>query len=522
MKRLVASVAVLFFINLILPAQSLSSLLGELDRVIEHKGVYIGQKEQRLSELKSASGLTGKALFDVYADLFVEYANYNVDSAFTYCSKMLSSSMHLDLLDEYESSLLHMADLYTATGMYYDAFKILQERSFGDKAMYYHCLHSLYTGMMQSAPLDADRNRYSFMRIQVRDSMLTSISEASMEYVYAMSEKLSDQGKYAAAIDLIKAHYDKPSTTERARAIMDYSLAVAWKGVGDNEMAKWYYARSSIADLKSPVRDYKSLLELALILYEEGDLERAFRYIMCSMEDLQASNTRIRTMEFSPVVSLITDSYQKKITSRTRQLSVTLILLSLIVFLLIVTSILLYAQKNKTNAAKKKLEMSYIALRELGDIKEEYLFMYMEQISDYIDQMEGYHRKLLRTWRKYGPDKLAEELERPTDMDQALKNFYSGFDETFLRLFPTFIDDVNALLKPDEHLVLKHGKKMSTELRLLALIRLGVTDSAKAGHFLRCSVATIYNYRTKLRKAAINPDGFDGAVSKIGLTTINL
>ena len=112
-------------------------------------------------------------------------------------------------------------------------------------------------------------------------------------------------------------------------------------------------------------------------------------------------------MEFSPVVSLITDSYQKKITSRTRQLSVTLILLSLIVFLLIVTSVLLYAQKNKTNAAKKKLEMSYIALRELGDIKEEYLFMYMEQISDYIDQMEGYHRKLLRTWRKYGPDKLA-------------------------------------------------------------------------------------------------------------------
>lgn len=139
--------------------------------------------------------------------------------------------------------------------------------------------------------------------------------------------------------------------------------------------------------------------------------------------------------------------------------------------------------------------------------------MYMEQISDYIDRMEGLHRKLLMTWRKYGPDRLVEELERPTNIDQALKNFYDGFDATFLHLFPTFVDEVNALLRPEERLKLKRGNRMSTELRMLALFRLGVTDSAKVGHFLRCSTATVYNYRTRLRKAALMPDSFDEAIT---------
>ena len=509
-KHLAIILSGILFFCLNLPAQTLEVLMGELDKVIAEKETYGVLKEQRLSEMKAAvAGLTGKDLADAYEALYREYTSYDVDSAFTYCRKMLSCSKALGLRAEYENGLMNMADLYTATGMYAEALDILKDRPFEDRTMYYHCLHSLYTGMMQNATFDDDREKYSALRSQARDSLLNGLAPSGMDYIYAMSEKLSEQGEHAAAIALITNYYNRPSVTDRNRAILDYSLAVAWHGAGDLEKAKRYYAKSAIADLKTPVRDYRSLLELALLLYRDGRVERAFRYVLCSMEDLQASNTRIRTMEFMPVMTLISDSYQKELSEKTRLLFITLGLLSVIVLLLILATVLLYVQRNKTDAAKQKLERSYVALKELNDIKEEYLFMYMEQISDYIDRMEGLHRKLLMTWRKYGPEKLVEELERPTNIDQALRNFYDGFDATFLHLFPTFVDEVNALLRPEERLSLKRGNRMSTELRMLALLRLGVTDSAKVGHFLRCSTATVYNYRTKLRKAAVMPDSFD-------------
>ena len=514
MKHLISILSGFLFFGLILSAQPLGVLMDELDKVIAEKESYSVNKEQRLSEMKAAVvGLTGKELSDAYESLYREYANYDVDSAFTYCRKMLSYSETFGLKNEYEDGLMNMADLYTATGMYAEAQEILETGQFSDRTMYYHCMHSLYTGMMQNATFEDDREKYSLLRSQARDSLLNGLTPSGMDYIYTMSEKLSEQGDYAEAIALISNYYNRPFVTDRNRAILDYSLAVAWRGAGDVEKAKWYYAKGAIADLKTPVRDYRSLLELALLLYREGDVQRAFRYMLCSMEDLQESNTRIRTMEFIPVMTLVSDSYQKELSDKTRLLYITLGLLSVIVILLILAAVLLYIQRNKTNAAKKKLEDSYVALKELNDIKEEYLFMYMEQISDYIDRMEGLHRKLLMTWRKYGPDRLAEELERPTNVDQALKNFYDGFDATFLHLFPTFVDEVNALLKPEEHLTLKRGNRMSTELRMLALFRLGVTDSAKVGHFLRCSTATVYNYRAKLRKAAIEPDSFDKAIT---------
>ena len=514
MKHLATILSGFLFFGLTLSAQPLDAMMGELDKVIAEKENYRVIKEQRLSEMKAAVvGLTGKELSDAYESLYREYTNYDIDSAFTYCRKMLSCTKALGLRTEYEDGLLNMADLYTATGMYAEAQEILEAGQFNDRTMYYHCLHSLYTGMMQNATFEGDRDRYSKLRTQARDSLLNGLAPSGMDYIYAMSEKLSEKGEHAEAIALITNYYNRPSVTDRHRAILDYSLAVAWRGAGDKEKAKWYYAKGAIADLKTPVRDYRSLLELALLLYQEGDVQRAFRYVLCSMEDLQASNTRVRTMEFIPVMTLVSDSYQKELSDKTRLLYITLGLLSIIVILLILAAVLLYVQRNKTDVAKKKLERSYVALKELNDIKEEYLFMYMEQISDYIERMEGLHRKLLMTWRKYGPDRLVEELERPTNIDQALKNFYDGFDATFLHLFPTFVDEVNALLRPEERLKLKRGNRMSTELRMLALFRLGVTDSAKVGHFLRCSTATVYNYRTRLRKAALMPDSFDEAIT---------
>ena len=130
--------------------------------------------------------------------------------------------------------------------------------------------------------------------------------------------------------------------------------------------------------------------------------------------------------------------------------------------------------------------------------------------------MESYRRKILLAYRKYGAEHLASELDSTMDAETELRSFYNSFDETFLHLFPTFVEDVNRLLNPSQQLEPKTGRLMNTELRILALIRLGVTDSVKMAHFLRTSLSTVYNYRSKLRNAALgDPSEFGELIAKI-------
>jgi hypothetical protein len=141
----------------------------------------------------------------------------------------------------------------------------------------------------------------------------------------------------------------------------------------------------------------------------------------------------------------------------------------------------------------------------------------MEQAAAGMDRMESYRRRILLAYRKYGADKLASQLEEPLDTEAEQRDFYNNFDQTFLHIFPTFVEDVNSLLKPQQQLEPKPGRLMNTELRILALIRLGVTDNVKMAHFLRASLSTIYNYRSKLRNAALGDQAaFEQQVAKIG------
>ena len=140
----------------------------------------------------------------------------------------------------------------------------------------------------------------------------------------------------------------------------------------------------------------------------------------------------------------------------------------------------------------------------------------MEQAVAGIERMESYRRRMLLSYRKYGADNLAAQLETPSDVDDEIRSFYKSFDETFLHLFPSFIEDVNRLLKPGQQLEPKPGRLMNKELRILALIRLGMTDNVKIAHFLRASLSTVYNYRSKLRNAAVSQGSFEDDVARIG------
>ena len=278
---------------------------------------------------------------------------------------------------------------------------------------------------------------------------------------------------------------------------------------------------------------------LAFLLYEEGDIDRAYKYIKRSLEDALFCNARLRTYEISQMLPIIDQAYQHQSQARQRQLVISLISISLLSVFLLIAVLSVYRQMRKLSVARKDLSQANKLLNDLNKelsetnkllkhsnetlseanlIKEEYIGRYMDQCSAYIDKLDDYRRLLNKTATAGKIDDLIQTIKSKQFIEDELKEFYTNFDSTFLQLFPTFVEEFSALLVDNEEIQLKSGELLNTELRIFALIRLGISDSVKISHFLRYSLSTIYNYRTKLRnKSAVPRDEFESYVMKIGM-----
>ena len=521
MKRTLVLVMLLLGLAVPAGAQKLDMLLESLDRVIGDKETYSRKKEERIDAIRSSlPGIDPEDRYGVYDALYREYAKYNLDSALHYAREKAALAREYD---DWERSCIEQADIYTNTGQYQKAEELLRDiRPTG--AEYFHALHTLYSAMAATSALQESKETYSRLKEQYRDSLIHSLAANDIGYIFAQSEKLNENGRYDEAVVLLTNHYNDPLTSENEKAILDYCMATSYRGLGNREKAKWHYAASAIADIRTPVKEYRSLQELSYMLYQEGDLSRAYRYISCAMEDVQASNTIVRSMEFFPFLSTISQAYEENIGHRNKIQSRMVAGLSVLLLLLALAVYMAMHQRHTISKANRALlevngELRQISqkLQETGYLKEEYLYQYMEQAAAGIDRMESYRRKILLAYRKYGAEHLASQLDSPLDVEDELRTFYNSFDETFLHLFPTFVEDVNRLLKPQQRLEPKPGRLMNTELRILALIRLGVTDNVKMAHFLRTSLSTVYNYRSKLRNAALSEQpAFEEQVARIG------
>jgi len=305
----------------------------------------------------------------------------------------------------------------------------------------------------------------------------------------------------------------------------------------EREKEKQWLIESAINDLESATKEYISLRSLAFMLYEDGDIERAYKYIKQSLEDALFCNARLRTYEISQMLPIIDKAYQHQSEKRQNQLKFSLISISTLTLFLLIAVFFIYQQMRKLSIARsdlcaanhklnglnnelletnKLLTQSNITLKEANLIKEEYIGRYMDQCSVYIDKLDEYRRLLNKTATAGKVDDLIRTIKSTQFIDDELKEFYNNFDSSFLQLFPSFVTEFNALLVQSETIQLKKNELLNTELRIFALIRLGITDSVKIAHFLRYSLSTIYNYRTKMRnKSSVPRDDFEAYVMNI-------
>ena len=288
-----------------------------------------------------------------------------------------------------------------------------------------------------------------------------------------------------------------------------YSLAHIYKEEGRSDEYEKYLALSAISDIKASVKENAALQNLAFVLYERGDITRAYHYIKQSLEDAVFCNARLRTIEISGVLPVIDAAYKQRIEEQRRQLILFLVIVSVLSAFLILSVALACKQMKKLSLARRNLKQA-------NHIKEEYIGHFLNLCSIYMEKLDNFRRTVNRKITAGQTEELLKLTKSSQVAGMEQKEFYANFDNAFLQLYPDFVTEFNALLQPEEQIVLKPGELLNTELRIFAIIRLGIDDSSKIANFLHYSINTIYTYRNKVRNKAVNRDKFEEEMMKIG------
>ncbi len=528
---------IIFFCLLMVPGAKILSnevpdntaLLETLDGKVKERQRFYIEKENCMktlrNKLKQAS--SEQERFDIYSRLYNACIAYKTDSAVEYIKKQSELlSVMADEFYQYEVSF-NWVNIMILAGMYKEASDILEqvpsERLSGDlKKKYFQRYRTLYGYMADHAITEEEKNKYLDFTDLYRDSLLAILPHSGTDYIITKADQLNIHGKYDEAIRLIKTATDTCTNIEKKR-FLAYTLSKSYHKKGDTENRKRYLILSAIADLEYAVKEYISLKELSSLLYEEGDINRAYEYMKCSLEDALSCNARSRTIEVAEILPVIDKAYRIKNKKKQTLISFLFIIMSFLLIGLIVAVIYVCNQMKKLAATRKVLTETNKTLQalnhtlvETNTIKEEYIAQYINRCSIYIEKMDKYRRKLDKFASTSRMRELFDAIKSEDFIGQERKEFYKEFDYTFLRLFPDFVNSFNALLNEKDQIHPKRGKQLNTELRIFALIRLGITDSTQIAEFLQYSVTTIYNYRSKIRnKAAADKNKFEEKVMKI-------
>lgn len=536
------SFLLLMFLFLSSPAQpGINEILETLDKELK-ESKYISQKEQRIADLKLRllENNSAEEKYKIKDALFQEYRTFKTDSAIKYVKEKQNIAQSLNETYLVNECKLQLSYLYSITGMYIesnDLLNQLQKEKLNNtlKSGYYEARKTLYTTYNNQNP---NSSKYTSFNNLYRDSLLHSLNPGSNHYKTVLAEKLQFEGNFKEAKNVLFAVLENIEVNSHEHAIVTSAIGNLFKKEGNAEMQKKYFALSAISDIKNAIKENTSLQSLALVLFDSGDIERSYQYSKHSMEDAIFCNAPLRTLEISRLYPIIDSAYQQKVEKQKQQLLFYLTLISFLSIGLIIA--IYYAIKQVKKLAKNRKELRHAneqlqllnkdlqevnaqikttnaKLSDTNRIKEEYIGNFLDLCSSYINKLEDYRKMLHKKASTGKTEELFTILKSNNLIELELKQLYKNFDNIFLHLYPNFIEEFNKLLLEEERFTVKADEILNTELRIFALIRLGIHDSSRIASFLRYSASTIYNYRTKVRnKAGVPRENFENLVMEIG------
>jgi hypothetical protein len=534
------------------PAQAklseVDSLLLVLDKELKNRANYTQQRETKISFLKEslAESNSPQNRYSINYKLFEAYQPFVCDSAIRYLERNLELATDLGNMESYHETEIRLAHLLSSSGMYKEAVDILDEVPKDSltenlQVQLYHAYDHVYGELAFYSRSELLKTNYNKIARQYKTKLLMMLDTKSDLYLSMLETNYRDSGNIDLALEINDRRMAQLSPDDPGYAVVAFHRSLAYKQQNDPVLRKKYLTLSAIADTRSAIKDNASITLLANILFEEGDLKRAYNYIRYAMDDANFYNAKLRNVQISEIQPIIDRTYHLRNEHQKQQLRMFLGL-SVLLFLFSILSLwIIYTQKRKLQKAHGKVQLYNDQLQQLNHdlqdvnyrikhvnsslaeanhVKEEYIGLFLSICSTYIDKMEEMRKMVNREITKGRVAELLTYTKSGSFIDNELKEFYNNFDNTFLHLYPNFVKEFNNLLQPQERIELKPGEMLNTELRIFALIRLGIPDSSKIAGLLRYSVNTIYNYRAKIKsKSMVQRDDFEKLIMEINAPT---
>ncbi|WP_025864198.1 DUF6377 domain-containing protein [Prolixibacter bellariivorans] len=527
-------------------AGEIDSLLHQLDVTMKQRKQYEQVKLKKIKNIKSLlnePGLRSSQRYYINNRILDEYIPFNFDSALHYIDLNFQLARDLSNKTMLNETRINLSGILASSGRYKEALDILHEvdrNHLPEKLLpdYYRDFMHVYSDLNVYNQVRENAGKYYKLYKAYRDSVMKLLDPNSEAYLAIREKQYRDAGEYDSCRWVNSKRLAMTQMGTREYSMITFDRSLSYQLQNNTEQREKYLILSAMSDIRAAVKDNASMAALSTILYHQNKIDRAYEYIKFSFEDAAYFNSRLRYMQISNILPVVTAAYQKKSDKQKAHLRILLIIISLLSIVLLLSILFIYSQVKKLARARKDLQTVNLKLRDLNGhlseantqlnelnsqlsesnhVKEQYIGNFFSICSDYIDKLDGFRRNVNKQIADREVAELFEKTKSKRLIDDEIREFYDNFDHTFLQIYPDFVEDFNALLNEDEQIVLRKGELLNTELRIFALIRLGITDSANIAKLLRYSVNTIYNYRVKVKNRAVVPrDGFEDYVMKIG------
>lgn len=518
----------------------------QLDEAIKHTEQYTQEREQRITKHRTALEVTKDPAgqYELCYRLYEEFQPYMNDSAIYYIDRCIALAEKMGDHIRAEQCQLQLAFQCTESGMYNEAMDILraidvtQISDAKNRQKYYSTISHLYSEVGYYCKVPRLQREYYATGDRYR-ALIDSTVSSRDEALQIKEMQCFSAGDAQGALKYSDMRLKQVSEGSHEFAIVAFYRYLDYTLKGDSVQARYWVTQSALSDVRNAIMDQGALWELANLLMADGDMDRAYYYIHFAWQCANKFNTVKRNNQISPVLTSISDNYEESLKRANRQLLALAVVASLLAALFLAILFYSNSQRKKLARARNELSMSNqqlgqlnqqlselnaqlgdtnIRLNESNRVKDEYVGRFIHLCSFYIDRLDEMRKRVNKMVKGKDLAALDKFTEGNELRDQNLNELYEMFDSTFLHLFPNFVNDFNALLQPESRITLDDPRTLNTDLRIFALIRLGIEDSSRIAEFLHYSVNTIYNYRAKVKNGALTDrDSFEARVKTIGM-----
>ena len=505
--------------------EDIGVLLRGLDTELANAKTYEGYFQQRVGVLRQLlkGRNTPEQTYSINQQLAVEFSSYSMDSTLLYLDRNRALAAAAgDAFRLAETDLMRARE-YAMAGYHSDAADIFdryRQESLpkGLEYRYYEVGNYLYG---EIAAYSSNKEDYWARRSAFRAGLMGYLEEGSYEWFDQLRVAADGEGNSVKAAEYARKALEVTDADSKDYARAAYFMSL-YEESEDARIA--WLVRSAMADIHCATKDYASLNELAGILYLRGDVERAFRYVADhGMPDALIFNGKLRPWQIAQFFPSLEQAYAARNARATRRMWVLIgiaFLLSLALAGLLVHQFrrqrILFRtreelEESKARVERRNRELETVngqlqslngELHESNKVRQEYIALFLQGLSENISTTRQYKNHVLKYIRRGNDKYLVEEIEALPPIEEDIRAFNEMFDKTFINLYPDFVEEFNALLADGEAIVPKGDDILTPELRVFALLKLGISESSKIASLLHYSANTVYNYRAKIKNKA--------------------